>query len=536
MPSASPNRSEASSAAADAEDAAGLDELPITAAVTAHRRAFDATYGGFGGAPKFPQATMLRLLLRQWRRTADESLQPLVMTTLDRMAEGGIFDHLGGGFARYSVDARWLVPHFEKMLYDNAQLAVAYLEAYQFTGEQRYARVVRETLDYVLRDMTDPGGAFYSAEDADSEGVEGKFYTWDRAEIQDLLGDPQAETFCKAYDVSAEGNFEGTNILNLAHSLAQTARILERPLNELEAELGESRAILLAAREQRVRPGRDDKVLVSWNGLMIDALAKAGGTLGNAGYVAAARKAADFILAELRQPDGRLWHTWRDGKAKLNAYLDDYACLINALVSVYEATWDTAYITASTQLSDDVLRRFGDSEQGGFYFTPSDHEDLLARNKDFTDASVPSGNGMMALALLRLAALTARSDYLDAAEQTLVAGLPTMHNHPSAAGQLLLALDLHLGPAYELVIAAAGSEHTREVEAAVRRPFLPAAVLAATGGGDRSDEAPIAPLLQGKSPGQVPRLYICSQFRCAAPTEGIPEILAAVDSLAWSRA
>ncbi|MEK6247567.1 MAG: thioredoxin domain-containing protein, partial [Planctomycetales bacterium] len=288
----------------------------------------------------------LQLLLRDWhRRRADSSLK-MVRTTLEKMAAGGIYDHLGGGFARYSVDSRWLVPHFEKMLYDNSQLAATFIEAYQATGENSFARIASETLDYVLRDMTDPLGGFYSTEDADSEGEEGLFYTWTPTELQVVLGDSAATTFALVYDVSATGNFEGRNILNLPKPIAQRAQELKRPLDELNRELAASRSKLFAAREQRVHPAKDDKVLVAWNGLMVDALARAGAVLQESRYVNAAIKAVDFLLTELRIADSfRLYHTWRrdshgQGQAKLAAYLDDYTCLANGLVSLYEATFD----------------------------------------------------------------------------------------------------------------------------------------------------------------------------------------------------
>ena len=302
----------------------GLTELPASEAVLSQamidqaggtlERSFDFRHGGFGGAPKFPHPMDLQLLLRLWRRHRCDGLLQMVTTTLDKMAAGGIYDHLGGGFHRYSVDERWLVPHFEKMLYDNALLTAAYVEGFQATGNPEYARVVRETCDYVLRDLTDLAGGFYSTEDADSEGEEGKFYVWTPNEIAEVLGAEKTETFCYVYDVTDPGNFEGQSILNLPKAIEACAKIKQRGVDELRQELAESKAKLLAAREQRVRPGRDDKVLVSWNGLMIDALSRAAGALDERRYLAAARKAADFILQSMRRPDGRLLHTWRRGK------------------------------------------------------------------------------------------------------------------------------------------------------------------------------------------------------------------------------
>ena len=309
-----------------------LSESLITNAASHFRQTYDRTYGGFGGAPKFPAPMSLRLLMRHWHRRQDNFALEMVTGTLDRMAAGGIYDHLGGGFARYSVDARWLVPHFEKMLYDNAQLALAYLEAFQITGNDEYARVVRETLDYVLRDMTDAEGGFYSTEDADSEGVEGKFYTWTPEQLAEVLGETPRRHLPKFTTSREVGNFEETNILNLPKTIEQQAQILGRDVTGLRAELAESQKKLFAAREKRIHPHKDDKVITAWNGLMIEALAQAGAVLGEPRYLDAARKAADFVQEKLRKPDGRLLHTWRHGEAKVDAYLDDYSYLACGLI------------------------------------------------------------------------------------------------------------------------------------------------------------------------------------------------------------
>ncbi|MBA3651827.1 MAG: thioredoxin domain-containing protein, partial [Chthoniobacterales bacterium] len=412
-------------------------------------RAFDPTWGGFGQAPKFPHPMDLSLLLRYWHRTGHAHSLEMVRTTLDRMAAGGFYDHLGGGFARYSVDARWLVPHFEKMLYDNALLAGVYVEAYQATGDENYARVARETIDYVLRDMTDPLGGFYSTEDADSEGEEGKFYVWSPEELEQILGEVQAMTFGRVYDVSDAGNFEGHSILNLPKTLAQSARVLERDEKELAAALASSRQKLFAAREKRIHPAKDDKLIVAWNGFMIDALARAAAALDEPRYAAAASKAADFIRDQLARSDGRLLHTWRHGKAKLDAYLDDYAALANGLISLYEATFDGARLEEAARLLDVVLKHFADREGGGFFYTADDHEALIARNKDATDASIPSASALAATALARLGKLTGDRKYGEAAERTLKAAAGLLLQAPTAMGQMLLALDFQLGPTQE---------------------------------------------------------------------------------------
>ncbi len=410
------------------------------AAEAAFRQSYDARHGGFGSAPKFPQPLALRWLLRRWRRSGHRDLLEMVCTTLDHMAAGGMFDQLGGGFHRYSVDDRWLVPHFEKMLYDNAMLARAYLEAWQATGEKRYADVVRQTLDYLLRDMTDPRGGIYSAEDADSEDAEGTFYLWTPGEVETVLGSEAAATFCRAYDVTEAGNFEGRNILNRSRPLETEAKMLNRDPVALATELAEARQRLLAVRSQRIRPGRDEKVLVSWNSLAIDALARAGAALAEPRYSAAANNAADFLLAELRS-DGRLLHDWRAGRAQHNAYLDDYAGLANALLTLHETGGPTARLDQAVALADDILARFADKPHGGFFYTAVDHEPLIVRRKDAIDSPVPSGNGLTTTLLLRLLPFRPKEEYRSAAEATFRALAPWMRQAPSGTCQLFLAMN-----------------------------------------------------------------------------------------------
>jgi uncharacterized protein YyaL (SSP411 family) len=498
----------------------------VESAVAQLARSFDSTWGGFGQAPKFPHPMDLQLLLRHWHRTGREQSLDMVRTTLDRMAAGGVYDHLGGGFARYSVDARWLVPHFEKMLYDNALLAATYVEAFQATGDENYARVARETLDYVLRDMTGTEGGFFSTEDADSEGEEGKFYVWTPDEIEKELGEEKGTTFGRVYDVTDAGNFEGHNILNLPKTIAQAARILGRDEAELRQELAESRAQLFEVREKRVHPGKDDKVIVAWNGLMIDAMARAGAALGEPRYVAAAEQAAVFLREHLRRDDGRLLHTWRQGRAKLDAYLDDYACLANALVSLYEATFDAGHLEEAARLADAMLEHFADEKGGGFFYTADDHEELIARNKDVSDASVPSSSAMAATALARLGKLTGKAAYADAATGTMEAAVGFMKQAPTAMGQMLLAVDIQLGPTYELVFA--GNEDDPALRD-LRRRYLPGKVLA----GSTGEPAPklLRDLLAGKSKGAEPVLYVCEGFTCQAPAEGRAAIAAALEAL-----
>jgi uncharacterized protein YyaL (SSP411 family) len=519
-----------------AGDGAALSRDLIDAAVNQLRRSFDASYGGFGQAPKFPHPMDLQLLLRQSQRIGRNDLLDMVRLTLDRMAAGGIYDHLGGGFARYSVDARWLAPHFEKMLYDNALLAGVYLDAHLVTGDANYERVVRETLDYVLRDMTDPEGGFYSTEDADSEGEEGLFYTWTPDELEAVLGAAAADTFGRVYDVTDVGNFEGRSILHLPKTMEQNAALLKRNAAELLEELSQSKAKLFAAREKRIRPGRDDKVIVAWNGLMIDTMARVGAALDEPRYVESARKAANFILGRLQPSPGKLLHTWRAGAAKLGAYLDDFAALANALVSLYEASFVESYIDEAARLLDVVLDKFADPNGGGFFYTASDHEPLIARNKELTDSSTPSGNALAATALLRLGKLLGRREYLDSAEATLVAAAPVMERAPMAGGQMLLALEHYLGPAHELVfLGDMTSDEARWALAEIQGKFLPRSVLAARGkaGGKTPQRSPqLDEIFAGKERSdELPVLYICQDFTCQKPAVGLSEIKLQLDRL-----
>jgi uncharacterized protein len=481
-------------AASGTEEAAGesaapaeLDDTPQQEAEAALRRSFDRQWGGFGPAPKFPQPLALQWLLRRWRRSGDDELLGFVTATLDHIAAGGIFDQLGGGFHRYTVDERWLVPHFEKMLYDNALLAVCYLEAWQATGRDEYATVVRQTLDYLLRDMTDPQGGFYSGEDADSEGEEGKFYLWTPAQIEAVLGSKAAERFCRVYDVTAAGNFEGRNILNRMRPLGDCPnfRVSENGTVPFDAaaQLDAARIELLAARAKRIRPARDDKVLVAWNSFAIDALARAGKAFDEPRYTTAANLAADFLWKNLRRDDGRLLHYWRNGdcpnfrvsengtvpliarkgQAKYDAYLDDYAGLANALLTLYETgdcpnfrvsengtvPFDTdspvARLEQAVALADAILTRFADPRSGRFFYTAVDHEPLIVRKIDCFDNPTPSGNGLAAMLLLRLQAVRPGKQYGAAAQTALRACQAWMRQAPTGVFQLLLAAEMWNG-------------------------------------------------------------------------------------------
>ena len=485
-------------------------------------RIFDPTYGGFGQAPKFPHPMDLRLLLRGWKRFSDDRSLDMARVTLDHMARGGIYDHLGGGFHRYSTDARWLVPHFEKMLYDNALLTLAYLEGFQATGDSLYRQVVEETLRYVEREMTSPEGPFYSTQDADSEGEEGRFFVWSAEEVEKVLGKEAANIFTYVYDVSDQGNWEGHNILHRMKSDEQDARMLGISSEQLQESLRDSKRKLFEVRARRVKPGRDEKILTSWNGLMIDAFATASQVLDNRAYAGLASRTADFILGSMRTADGRLFRTYGAGsKPKLNGYLEDYAFLLNGLVSLYEATFEPRSLKEALAVADTMVDEFWDDEQAGFYFTGRRHERLLARTKDPHDSSIPSGNSMAVTAMLRLAKLSGRQDLWQKAERTLRLFSGLMSNSPTAAGQMLLALDFYLGPVDEFAIV--GTRSSGEVEKAlalIRRQFRPNKIVAFSGSeGDGRDE--LIPLLRGKTTNGPVTTYICRDYTCQEPLRGL---------------
>jgi uncharacterized protein YyaL (SSP411 family) len=459
----------------------------------------DRRNGGFGGAPKFPPASSLELLLARGETQHVE-------LTLDRMLAGGIYDQLGGGFARYSVDGVWLVPHFEKMLYDNALLARTYLHGWQTLGHERYRRACEETLDWMLREMRGPEGGFYSALDADSEGEEGRFYVWTPEQIREVLGDG-ADPVLSYYGVSAGGNFEGSNVLHLAGGAAAP----------VPPGLVGARRALFDARAQRVHPGLDDKRLTSWNALAIAALADAGAVLGREDYLDAARACAEFVLASLRDPDGRLLRTYKDGCAHLDAYLEDHAFLLEAVLALYEATFVVRWFTAAQALAETIIERFGDPERGGYYSTASDHEELIARRKEVGDHPIPSGNSSAAMGLLRLATLTGERRYEAAAEGVFALFAKPAIQHPDAFAHLLRALDFHLSPTKE--IALVGDDLTDLAATARERPLFHA-VLA---GGPEESEQP--PLLQDRNTvdGQ-PTAYVCQSFTCQLPTTDPAEL------------
>jgi uncharacterized protein YyaL (SSP411 family) len=483
-----------------------LDQPLLAQALSGLQDAFDRANGGFGGAPKFPPASVLELLL-------DRGQSEPVRLTLDKMMHGGIYDQLGGGFHRYSVDAGWLVPHFEKMLYDNALLARVYLHGWQVMGEERWRRVSEETLDWALREMRGPEGGFHSALDADSEGEEGRFYVWDEEEMRTALSEAALsadaiERVLGYWGVSPAGNFEGRNILHVP--LGASA---QRP-----PELEDGRTALHAWRDRRVRPGLDDKRICSWNALMIAALADAGAAMGRGDYIDAACACARFVWESMRDSDGHLRRTWKDGDARLNAYLEDHAFLVEALLRLYEATLEVRWFDAARETADVMIERFGDEERGGFFTTSNDHEELIARRKDVGDHPIPSGNSSAAYGLLRLAALTGERSYEEQAVGAMRLFAPAAARHPDAFGHLLQAIDFHLSPVREVALVAPsngadGSARMTELAEVVRRAHRPHVVLA---GGPEGSERPELlrerPAVEGK-----PAAYVCEHFTCKAP-------------------
>jgi uncharacterized protein len=478
-------------------------------------QSYDSRYGGFGKAPKFPPAQSLELFLRYARRTGDAQALSMLRGTLDGMKAGGMYDQLGGGFARYSTDERWHVPHFEKMLYDNAQLAKIYTEAHQFTGEAEYARIATETLDYVMREMQSPEGGYYSATDADSEGVEGKYFVWEPHEIEELLSAEDAADFCAYYDVTAEGNWEGLNVLRVQRPHAVVAEELGISETELRASLSRSIPILYEARSKRVPPLLDDKVLVAWNGLMIDAFAIAARVFPERGYAESAARAASFLLERLARPDGGLWRTHRAGKSHLFAYLEDYAYFIQGLVSLYEVSGDERFLTEAARLAERMLSDFGDADGGPFYQTAHDHEALIARVRDGHDGAIPNANAIAAHALARLARHLGRPEWEERARQALRGYAKAVERLPRAFGSSLNALDFISEASLELVLVGEpGVAGYDDLAAEIAKRYSPNRIEARLGPQQRSS----LPLTQGKTAlkGQA-TLYVCRNYACAAP-------------------
>ncbi len=476
----------------------------LDAAQASFVRTFDTVNGGFGGAPKFPAAMSLEFLLRYHHRTGDDMALSIVTHSLDKMANGGIYDQLGGGFHRYAVDAIWLVPHFEKMLYDNAQLARVYLHAYQVTGHEFYKRITIETLEYIRREMLDASGGFYSTQDADSEGEEGKFFVWAAEEIGEILGDDAVE-FCTYYDVTTEGNFEGHNILNVKNPVAIA------PGSDLKKKLFD-------VREKRIKPGRDEKVLAAWNGLMLAAFADAAGVLGNDDYLQIAKRNAEFLMTEM-QNGGRLYRTWKVGAAKLNGYVEDYANVADGLIVLYQVSGEVKYLSEARRLADLMITEFWDEDNGGFFFTSNDHEELVVRNKDFYDNATPSGNSVAADVLLRLATLTGDDKYERFAVTVLRLAASQIRRHPQGFGRALSALEFHLGETKEIAIIG---EQGNDLERGVMEKYLPNAVIVLS----RKKSDGTIPLLDDRDMiNDRPTAYVCENFVCERPVNEVEDLL-----------
>jgi hypothetical protein len=492
----------------------GEDEL--RAVVGQFAEEFDARYGGFGQAPKFPPATGLSLLLRRHARTGDSHTLAMVRKTLDGMAGGGMYDHVGGGFARYSTDERWLVPHFEKMLYDNALLAKTYVEAFQVTQDPVYRRVVTETLDYICREMTSPDGGFYSATDADSEGVEGKFFVWTPEEIQALLPQADARAFCAYYDIAPGGNWEHRSIANTPRAMGEVARELGVSPEDLQRSLDRSRPLVYAARSKRVPPGLDDKILTGWNGLMISAMAEASRALGESRYLEAAEAAANFLLQAMRRPDGGLYRTYRNGKAHLSACLEDYACLAEGLIDLYEAGAHEGMLHEATSLAARLLQDFQDMERGGFYTTARDHEVLIVRSREGPDGATPSANAVAACLLARLSFHWGRDEFREAASRAIRVYGTQLTRYPRAFCKSLIALDLLLyGPVELALVGVPGEPGYEAIRREAHASFFPARIIAHH---DPGMPDSTHPLLTGKGlvDGRA-ALYVCRNFSCQAP-------------------
>ena len=498
----------------------GPGAAALTAAAESLKKTFDAQDGGFGEAPKFPHSVELEFLLRYSRRTGDLQAQALVVKTLEAMAAGGIHDHLGGGFHRYATDRQWLVPHFEKMLYDNALLTVAYLEAYQVTGREDLAQVARDILRYVEREMTAPEGAFYSATDADSEGEEGKFFVWTPTEIEKVLGPQQAKLFNAYYGVTEQGNFQGKNILHVARPLAEIAKEFGLGPEQAEAQLQAARTALYQARQQRVPPHKDTKILVSWNGLMISAFARAAQVFNAPEYARHAQRAAEFLLTKLKKGE-RLQRSYLDGIASGDAYLDDYAFLAAGLLDLYEASFEPRWLREAIGLHQVLETHFWDKQGGGFFLSADDSEALLAREKPNYDGAEPSGNSVAMLNLLRLAEFTTDDHYQQLAEKGLRALSTQLAQAPTSMPRMLAAVDFLLDKPKEIVIVKPTVDATAEpLLAKLRAAFVPNRVLSVvTQGNDLERQQQVIPLLQFKIAidGKV-TAYVCEQQACALPT------------------
>jgi uncharacterized protein YyaL (SSP411 family) len=527
--------------AASQEPGEDLDDAVLHLAYEQLKDRFDEKYGGFGRAPKFPTPHILLFLLRHWKRTSDIEALVIVEKTLQAMRRGGIYDQIGFGFHRYSTDRRWLVPHFEKMLYDQALLATAYLETFQATSKEEYAETAREIFTYVLRDMTAVDGGFYSAEDADSEGNEGKFYLWTYGELKQLLTREGAEFAFKVYSVQENGNFnkepsannEDENILHVTKSLSESASELNMSVPEFRKRLESVRQKLFASRNKRIHPTKDRKILTDWNGLMIAALAIGARVLDEPAYADAAERAVAFILGSVRTSEGQLWHRYCDGEYAITANLDDYAFLIQGLLELYETTFDVHYLKNALKLNEYLLKHFWDDKNGGFFFISDEGESLLVRQKEIYDGAVPSGNSVAMLNLLRLGRMTANSELEQKASEIGRTFFTKVGNSPAESTQLMLAVEFSVGPSYEVVIAGdIQGKDTREMLHAIDSKFIPnKIVIFLPSGTDLSEITSIAPFARNQLPvNNRATAYVCINYNCKLPTADINNMLLLLNS------
>lgn len=510
-------------------------ESVLTAAFEALDGRYDTLFGGFGSAPKFPSPHQLIFLLRFWKRNGEQQALEMVRHTLLNMRRGGLFDHIGFGFHRYSTDAEWLLPHFEKMLYDQALIVLASLEAFEATHEDAFREIVEKTITYVLRDMTSEAGGFYSAEDADSEGVEGKFYVWTHSEVLDILGEEQAQCFMETYQFEQEGNYkeEATGHLmgnNIPH-LQDFYHVLDEDGEDVLDNIEIARKHLFEVRKLRIHPLKDDKILTDWNGLMIAAMARAGHVLQNPVYTEAAIKAADFIYQNMTDADGRLLHRYRNGKAGLQSNIDDYAFLIWGLLELYDATFDVDYLKWALNLEKRLNTHFWDAEHGAYFFTPDDGEELIVRQKEAYDGAAPSGNSVMVLNLLRLGRVTGETRFDEQADTLLRTFTPMLQKQPSGFTAMLVGLDNAIGPAREIVVVGEPeASGTKELLHMIRSKYIPNKVVLLKSEACAADLAGIAPFTEGmQALNGKATVYVCENYHCNQPvtsTKALQSLLA----------
>ncbi len=532
------NITEAVIKATDATESGESEDLTVSTLGAGYNQLlgrYDEKNGGFGSSPKFPTPHNQLYLLRYWKRTGDEQALEMVEKTLEQMRRGGVYDHVGFGFHRYSTDPEWLLPHFEKMLYDQAMIAMAYIEAYQATGNKEYAETAREIFSYVMRDMTSEEGGFYSAEDADSEGEEGKFYVWEEEEIVEVLGKEDAELIIGTFNVTKTGNFSdeasgkktGANILHLKKPMAEIAASYDMSAQEFSKRIQTLREKLFNVREKRVHPHKDDKILTDWNGLMIASMAKGGRVTGESQYTEAAKKAADFILSDMRKSDGTLLHRYRDGEAGIDSNIDDYSFFIWGLLELYESTFDIKYLQAAIELQNEMIEHFWDEKNSGFYFTSDSAEELIARQKEIYDGAIPSGNSVAMLNLLKIGRITGNAEFDKKAAELSSAFSNTIAQAPMAYTQFLCGLDFGIGPSYEVVVVGdPEKEDTKTMLRALSQDYSPNKVVLLKGPGSESEITSIAEFTKGQAQkDEKATAYVCLDYVCKLPTTDVDKML-----------